>query len=136
MLKPVLNFNDLAIVLDLRKTNGHPSCDLFDPFWEEVQAYFDEINLAVDERRHTEVLHMPVAVSIRHLKEVISERLHPDSMPATPSCEWLRLQLWPPNPFTNQAITYTGRFKVKFGVEIHQLRKEHSDSHYVNALLQ
>ena len=33
-------------------------------------------------------------------------------------------------------MRYTGQFKVKFGVQICQLRKSHPDSHYVSALLQ
>ena len=110
----------------------------FDYFWEELQAYLDEITPAVDERRHSEVLHMQYAVSVRHchLHEVIAERLQqkfPDTTPVIRSSEWLRLQFWSANPFTNTAIHYTGRFNVKFGV---QVRKEHSDSHYVSALLQ
>ncbi len=31
-------------------------------------------------------------------------------------------------------MKYTGRFKVKYGVQIRQQRKDHADSHYVNAL--
>ena len=38
--------------------------------------------------------------------------------------------------YTNTALGYTGRFNVKFGVQIRQLRKEHPDIHYVSALLQ
>ncbi len=82
---------------------------------------------------------MPYAVSVRHLREVIAERLQqkfPGTTPVIPSSEWLRLQFWPANPFTNRAIHYTGRFNVKFGVQVRQLRKEHPDSHYVSALLQ
>jgi predicted RNA-binding Zn ribbon-like protein len=48
---------------------------LFDDFWAELSAFLEEINPAVDDRRHGETLHMPVAVSIRHLREVIEERL-------------------------------------------------------------
>ena len=137
--KAIIDFDDPEIVFDLRNTNGRPHCDLYDPFWEELQAYFDETILAVDERRHTDVLHMPLAISIRHLREIITTRLQqksPDSTPQVPTCEWLRLQFWPSNQYTNRAIRYTGRFNIKFGVQIRQLRKEHPDSHYVSSLLQ
>lgn len=137
--KAVLELDDPEVLLDLRKSNGNPKTSLFDSFWEELQAYLDEITPAVDDRRHGEVLHMPYAVSARHLREIVAERLKqkfPDSSPAIPSTEWLRLQFWPANPFTSRAIHYTGRFNVKFGVQIRQLRKEHPDSHYVSALLQ
>ena len=82
------------------------------------------ITLAVDDRRHGERLHMPLAISVRHLREQIIERLHkayPEVMPAVPSEEWIRLQFWPTNPYTSQALRYSGHFKVKFGVQIRQL---------------
>ena len=82
---------------------------------------------------------MPFVISLRHLQEIISERLQqkfPESTHAVPSVEWIRLQFWPANSYTNTALWYTGRFNVKFGIQIRQLRKEHPDSHYVSALLQ
>ena len=136
--KAVLQLDDPEIILDLRRTNGKPNSTIFDEFWDELQSYLDEIILAVDERRHGDVMHMPFAVSIRHLLELITERLkskHPDSTVAIPSQEWVRLQFWPANAYTERAVRYTGRFKVKFGVQVRQLRKDHPDSHYVSALL-
>ena len=108
-------------------------------FWQELQTFLDEIDAAVDERRHDDTLHMPFALSIRHLREIVEERLKqkfPDSTSAIPSVKWIRLQFWLSNQYTNQAIRYTGRFNVKFGVQIRQLRKDHPDKHYVSALLQ
>ena len=99
--------------------------------------FLDETTLAVDERRQGEVLHMPIAISVRHIQELITERLKkkfPDSTPAVPSQEWIRLQFWPSNQYTERAIRHTGRFDVKFGVQVRQLRKDHPDSHYVSAL--
>ena len=134
----VLQLDDTEIVLDLRKMNGKPNSTIFDKFWHELQLYFDEVTLAVDERRHGDIMHMPLAISIRSLQETISDRLlqkFPDSVPPVPSQEWIRLQFWPCNPYTDRAIRYTGQFKIKFGVQIRQMRKEHPDSHYVSALL-
>ena len=82
---------------------------------------------------------MPLAISIRQLQEVIVKRLtkkFPDATPPIPSQEWIRLQFWPANPFSDRAIRHTGRFKVKFGVQVRQLCKDHVDRHYVSALLQ
>ena len=87
-----LDVNDPDIVLDLRRLNGKPNSTTFDAFWSELQFYLDEINLAVDERRHGDTLHMPFAISLRHLQEIISERLQqkfPESTPAVPSVESL-----------------------------------------------
>ena len=65
--KAVLQLDDPQIVVDLRRMNGKPNSTIFDTFWQELQLYLDETNLAVDERRHGDVLHMPLAISICNL---------------------------------------------------------------------
>ena len=98
--RALLDVSDPDIVLDLRRSNGKPNNTIFDSFWSELQTYLDKINLAVDERRHGETLHMPFAISLRHLQEIITERLQqkfPEATPAIPSREWIRLQFWPTN---------------------------------------
>lgn len=103
--RAVLEIDDPEVVLDLRRSNGNPKSNLFDSFWDELQCYLDEIAPAVDERRHGDILHMPFAISIRHLREIITQRLQQkfqDDVPAVPSSEWLRLQFWPTNQFSNQ----------------------------------
>ena len=139
--KALIDLDDPDIVIDLRRLNGRVTNDKFNPFWDELQAYLDELGLAVDERRHSGVLHMPIAVSIRHLRDIISERLSAKTKEssedvAIPSEEWIRYQFWPKNPYSASALRYTGRFSIKFGVQSHQLRKSHADAHYVNSLLQ
>ena len=96
------------------------------------------MTLAVDERRHGDIMHMPFAVLIGHLLELITERLmskHPDSTVAIPTQESVHIQFWPANAYTEQAVRYTGRFKVMFGVQVRQLHKDHPDSHYISAAL-
>ena len=73
--KAVLAVENPDIILDLRSLNGKPKSALFDGFWAELLAFLEEINPAVDDRRHGVTLHMPIVVSIRHLREVIEERL-------------------------------------------------------------
>ena len=141
MAKALIDLDDPDIVIDLRRLNGRVTNDKFNPFWDELQVYLDELGLAVDERRHSGVLHMPIAVSIRHLRDIISERLSAKTKEssedvAIPSEEWIRYQFWPKNPYCASALRYTGRFSVKFGVQSCQLRKSHADAHYVNSLLQ
>ena len=135
----VLHVDDAEVILDLRRANGRPNSTIFDKFSEELQAYFDETPLAVDERRHGDVLHMPLAISIRQLQEVITEWLKkkfPDTVLPNPSQEWIHLQFWPTNPFSDRALRYTGRLEVKFRVQVRQLHKDHVDRHYMSALLQ
>ena len=136
--KAVLAVESPDIMLDLRKLNGKPKSTHFDVFWEELSKFLEEINPAVDDRRHGETLHMPIAVSIRHLREVIIERLmqrFPGQEKNIPSEEWIRLQFWPKNPFSCSALRHTGRFGVKFSVQIRQLRKDHPDAKYCSVIL-
>ena len=96
--------------------------------------------LAVDERRHGTILYIPLALSIRDLRETIVERLkiiHNFSIPSTihiPSEEWIRLQFCPTNAITTRSIHHTGRFNVKFKVQSRLLQKNSDDAHYCAAL--
>ena len=137
--KAIVNLDDPEIVLDLCSMNGKPNSSHFHQFWAEPRAYLDEINLAVDDRRHGDTLHLPFAISVRHLQELISDRLrekYSGDCPPIPSLEWIRLQFWPSNQYTIHSLKYTGRFEVKFAVQVRQLHRDHQDSHYVSAILQ
>ena len=126
------------ILLDLRRLNGKPNAPAFDKFWEELSAYLEEISPAVNDRRHGSTLHMPIAISVGDLHDIISERLRtkfPEEEPSLPSVEWIRLQFAPRNPYSSNSLRHTGRFEVKFAVQIRQLRKSHPDSKYVMVLL-
>lgn len=85
-------------------------------------------------------MHMPLAISIRDLRDIILARLHANNgepLPAEihiPSCEWIRLQFWPTNSTTAKAIQYTGRYQIKFKVQGRLLRKKSVDAHYCAAL--
>ena len=134
----VLATNDPQIILDLRKLNGDPQSTKFDVFWSELATYLEEATLAVDDRRHSDILHMPLTISIRHILDIVSERLEkkfPGEKKPLPSLKWIRYQFWPKNPFSTSALRHTGRFRVKFGVQIRQMRKDHPDARYVSVLL-
>ena len=106
--KAVLRFEDLELVLDLRRANGNPQSTIFDVFWKELQHYLDEVT-AVGERRHGDILYTPLAISVCHLQKLIKKRLEekfPVSTPAIPSQEWICLQFSPANPFTEKALCY------------------------------
>ena len=122
----------------MRKLNGRPFSSKFDMFWLELQKYLEEIGPAVQERRHGEAMYMPVAISVNHLREIISRRLQDrftDEEVPIPSSEWIRLQFWPRNPYTATALRYTGKYDVKYAVQCRQLRHEHPDSKYVAIIL-
>ena len=106
-------------------------------FWQELQIFLNKIDPAVDERRHGDTPHMPFAVSICQLREIV-ERLKqkfPDSISPIPSIEWICLQFWPSNQYTDQESRYTGPFNIKSVYRSDSSAKDHPDKHYVNALL-
>ena len=115
------------ILIDLRKLYGKQNNSLYDEFWEEIHILFNEYQAAVQERRHSDVLYLPFAISIRELVErVVKRRPGID----VPSLEWVRLQFTPTNPYTNSALKYTSRFEIKFMVQRRQMRSDHPDSKY------
>ncbi|PKY60343.1 hypothetical protein RhiirA4_483933 [Rhizophagus irregularis] len=127
---------DPSIICDLRQNNGFKGTK-FDTFWDKMGAYFNENSPAVNDRRHGNILYMPLAISIRDLREIIIKRLNEKLISETvliPSEEWIRLQFQPTNPITESAKQYTGRFNIKFMVQARQLRKDHPDTHYCAAL--
>jgi len=83
---------------------------------------------------------MPLAISIRDLREIVMERLsiiHNNSLPSNihiPSEEWIRLQFCPTNATTTRSIYHTGRFDIKFKVQSRLLQKNSDDAHYCAAL--
>ena len=82
--------------------------------------------------------HMPIAISVQHLREVTSQRLQqkfPDDTVVIPSEEWMRLRFWPHNPFSTSSLRHTERFSVKYCVQACQLRKHHPGSWYVSVIL-
>ena len=71
----LLDVDDTQIVMDLREMNENPQSTKLDAFWSELGEYLEEIMTAVDERRQKDVMHMPLAISVRHLQEIITECL-------------------------------------------------------------
>ena len=83
---------------------------------------------AVADRRHSTVLHVAKAISIRDLREQVSAR-YPEGA-AIPCDEWIRIQFAPVCTSSSTALRFTGRLKVKHRVQQRQWQKQHIDSHY------
>jgi hypothetical protein len=83
---------------------------------------------------------MPIAISVRDLREAVIEILKNKYDQETfekiniPSVEWIRLQFQPKNQYAKSAIQYTGRFNIEYKVQSRLLRKSHLDSYYCAAL--
>ena len=103
-----------SLVYDLRDHfSGRQS--KFDVFWQRAKEYLEEdIGTAVDDRRHSTVLHVAKAISVRDLRERVAARC-PDGTPV-PSDEWIRLQFAPVCVSACTALRYTGRLQVRHRV--------------------
>lgn len=131
LAEEAFEIDEPEILLDLRKLNGKPNSTEFDKFWKELSTYLEEVTPAVDDRRHGNTLHMPIAISVGDLHNMIEERLRtkfPEEEPLLPSVEWIRVRFASRNPYSSNSLQYTARFDVKFVVQIRQLRKSHPDS--------
>ena len=89
----ILEMEDADIVLDLRHLNtGRKS--QYNAFWSECKKFLDEsVGRAVDDRRHGEVTHLAMAISVRDLRDQVQAKC-PGGTPI-PSESWIRLQFWP-----------------------------------------
>jgi hypothetical protein len=111
--------------LDLRKLNGK-SQSSFQPFWDEVQKYFNEYTAQVNNHRHGEYRQVPISTIVEDLRFTVGKRLPPET--EISSIQWLRLQFIHKNPWSMFALQYTGMFDHKFMVQSRVIRKGHQDS--------
>lgn len=123
---------DPDIVIDLRELQSGRASK-FDCFWNKCEEFLQEdIGLAVDERRHTQVTHMSRAISVRDLQEQVASRCPPST--PIPSRSWISLQFWLKTAHSHSRVHYTSRFAVKYMVQARQFRKDHEDAHYAAAV--
>jgi hypothetical protein len=157
-----LNCQDPDIIVDLRKLNGRPKSELFDPFWAKMA---EVVEGRVDDRRHGELsllciyillcitrlhrlvygagnkLYLPVATSISNLIKKTVEALEAAHSPLTleqahievPGLVWVSMQFCPKNPLSTRALSYTGKLNLVHKVQQRTLRAYSIDSHYVSA---
>ena len=96
-VKIYVEMEDPDIVFDLHELQSGKASK-FDLFWDECKKFLQDVELAVDERRHTEVVHVAHALSVRDLREQVSSR-------------------YPPPP-PHQYLPYHG-FLCNFGLRMH-----------------
>ena len=83
---------------------------------------------------------MPVAISVRDLREQVVQRLqntHLDLYAAgirIPSNRWISYHFSPKHPSHASSLQYTGSLNIKHKVQARTLRANHPDSHYVACL--
>lgn len=129
-IEEVLSEDDPDLLLDMRKLNGNVKPSKYDVLWDELGVFVKELNPAVEECRHSDVLNMLIVISLRHLRDTIKERLQKKYLndkdkQQCPSLEWIRLHFWSPIPFATSALCYTGRFDLKFVLLVPSVRFSH-----------
>ena len=88
-----VDMEDPDIVLDLQSFNSGQKSK-YDAFWDEVQKFLQEdVGLAVEERRHSQVTHLARVISVTNLLEQVAARCPLET--SIPSRSWLYiLQFW------------------------------------------
>ncbi|CAB5355435.1 unnamed protein product [Rhizophagus irregularis] len=86
----MIELGDPEFISDLRHLNGGLT-NKFDTFWSYAQKYFEntvinETILVVDERRHDTIQHLAQAISIRDLRQQVTNLCPPDT--EIPSEQW------------------------------------------------
>jgi hypothetical protein len=111
---------DPGILVDLRHTSPDNKKDSFRPFFQECEKYLSEdVGVAVQERRHGEMLYLAKAISIKDLHMRVKERMPNDAK--IPSVKWLRYQFQPMNPRANTSKYYKGDINIKMMVQKRQV---------------
>ena len=112
----------------------------FIAFWEACAEVLNP-TLASEERRNSSAVYSSVARSIPDLINQAVDALEIKvkdgrlkEMVSIPSIEWVRLSFIPNNAFVESASKFTGRLLAKRCVQTRNLRKQHIDQHWVNAM--
>ena len=72
-----MDMEDSDVVLNLRALNSGQKMK-YDTFWDEVQKFLrEDVGLAAEEQRHSEVTHLARAISLRDLLEQVFARCPP-----------------------------------------------------------
>ena len=119
-----------GLLSDMRHFNQGCPSGQFDIFFEKLMAHIED-RTAANDRRHGQA-HMSEWLSLKDLVDKVAE----DCPPGTPipSKALVRLQFTPTNPYTHAALSFTSKVPVQRKIQRRQLRAEHPDDHYCNAL--
>ena len=83
---------------------------------------------AVDDRLHSQVVHLAKAISVHDFRQQVKQRCPPEV--SIPCDELIRLQFIPAHISYKSASRYTACLQVKRMVQHRQWRMQHEDSHY------
>lgn len=84
----MFDLEEPSLIYDLRNHYGQKT--KFDEFWSCAKDFIEDVGSAVDDCRHSTVVHMAKAISVRDLRGKVLERCLPNI--PVPSDEWIHLQ--------------------------------------------
>jgi uncharacterized lipoprotein len=91
-MRVFFELEDPDLVYDLREMYAGRESK-FDTFWDKAKELLEDVGTAVDDRRHSQVVHLAKAVSVRDLREQVKGRC-PENTPI-PSESYIQLQFLP-----------------------------------------
>ncbi|XP_033753308.1 uncharacterized protein LOC117336780 [Pecten maximus] len=126
----LISLGETDLIADLRHCNpGRPS-EKFDTFFQHLADLVEE-STAADERRQG-TSHLSEWISLSDMIEKARQRC--PEMTLIPSKSLVRLQFAPRNPYAKSAWNFTSKIDVQYKIQRRQLRMNHPDQHYCNAL--
>ena len=128
-LSALLELEEPDLIYDLRDVNPGNQSNRYSVFWSKAKEFLEEdVGTAVDDRRHSQVVHIAKAISVRDFKQQVEQRCPPET--PIPCDELVRLQFVPAHKSYRSASKYTSFLEVKKQVQHRQWRKDHEDTHY------
>ena len=128
-LSALFELEEPDLIYDLRDANPGNQSNRYSVFWSTAKTFLEEdIGTAVDDRRHSQTVHVAKAISVRDFKQQVEQRCPPET--PIPCDELVRLQFVPAHKCYRSASKYTSFLEVKKQVQQRQWRKDHEDTHY------
>lgn len=98
--KFIIEADDPELLWDLRTNNGRPTNEKFNSFWEALIQFIKRESV-VHARRFGNHTYISTVISLEDLRKQVQKTLPADT--PVPSLSWLRLNLWPSNPYSSSA---------------------------------
>ena len=128
-LSALLELEEPDLIYDLRDVNPGNQSNRYSVFWSKAKEFLEEdVGTVVDDRHHSQVVHIAKAISVRDFKQQVEQRCPPET--PIPCDELVRLQFVPAHKSYRSASKYTSFLEVKKQVQHRQWRKDHEDTHY------
>jgi len=111
-LSALFELEEPELVYDLRANNSGRPSGCYEIFWAKAKEILEEgVGTAVDDRRHSQAVHLAKAISVRDFRQQVVEKCPADT--PIPCDELIRLQFIPAHKTYKTASKYTSFLEVK-----------------------